>query len=334
MDMQQTSSTVEAQQGKMILSLAQRLALGSRLTELREAKGLTQLQVARKALGFTVSHAAVSRLERGVFGSVEEDRLHSLASFYETSVEELLAEIEGRQEAVEPAEYLPVDALVVQPGVAARLFNLRQTAGLTAPQMAAALGYKECSTIIRQWEKGEVTPRPDTLLDIAYKFGVSAAWLISGRRAKPQAPTFAMRLRAMQKLYDLSNRDVALLAKSDMERGLVEVHQLGRARRQPSAAQVTKLAQALDVPADWLCPPTQSFEASQQRAEPFTEVTGQAGRFLRELHELFSSEALTDKDVAWARKHLMDALMQRHGKVTYQKPGVRNKVAVDLPRAH
>jgi len=298
---------------KRQLSLAQRLALGSRLTELREAKGLTQLEVAQQALGFTVSHAAVSRLERGVFGVVEDAKLDKLAAFYGTSVDGLLVEMEGRRNAEEPEEYRASESLTVQPGVTDRLFNLRQAMGLTKLEMAQHLGHSNVNTW-QMWEKGHATPRPDTLLEMAAACGVSASWLITGRRAKPQAPVFSMRLRAMQKLYALDNREMALLADMDLQHGRSTIARLSRGRARPSYEHVHAVAQALDVPAEWICPPEAGYvspeESTEAMQKPAVEKRKTASeQFLDELKELFESNILSEDDIRRLRKDFMRELM-------------------------
>lgn len=300
--------------GKRELSLAQRLALGSRLAELREAANYTQLEVARKALGFTVSHAAVSRLERGVFGVVDNAKLDKLAAFYGATVESLLSEMEGRVEGEEPEEYRPADSLTVQSGCAQRLFHLRQAAGLTKLQMCEALGYGPNGvSLITQWERGEVTPQPDTLTDIAVALQVSAAWLITGKRAKPAKPTLPMRLRAMQKLYDLSNRDVALLAELDIANGAAFVGRMTRGKR-VGDDKLVAVARALDVPVDWIRPPEQGFDEAKvaalaTQAIPAEGLSAGAMKFLCELSDLFASAVLKESDIAKLRQRFMKDLI-------------------------
>lgn len=296
---------------RLTLDLAQRLALGTRLTELREERGLTQLEVAYQALGFEKSHAAVSRLERGVLPEVEDGRLEKLAAFYGETVESLLAEMNGRQDDAEPEEYSSVDGLVVTQGFGTRLFNMRQSAGLTKTQLSAKLGYGNGGpALIRNWELEKVSPRPDTLLHIASTLGVSAAWLITGKRAKPAAPTVAMRLRAMQKLYGLSNRDVATLSDMDMERATVSVARLARGRFKPSPEVVTNVAKALDVPESWIQPPEQGYEPRPEATGARrSDISDMANQFLGELGDLFAMSAITDKEVSALRKRFMKELM-------------------------
>lgn len=299
---------------KLQLDLAQRLALGTRLTELREEKGLTQLEVARQALGFEVSHAAVSRLERGILDKVEEDRLHKLAAFYGETVESLLEEMRGRDEDIEPEEYRSCDALVVQPGFGRRLYNMRQAAGLTKVQMAEKLGFAPTARyLIKQWETEEVKPRPDTLMDIAVKFEVSATWLITGKRAKPAEPTFAMRMRAMQKLYDLSNRELGVLAGFDIEHGRADINRYARSRCLPSEPRLNAVAKALDVPVEWISPPTAGYQEPTPPQTPiptFNNLTPRTQAFIRELAELFAMGVLTDDSIGELRKSFMKDLMR------------------------
>lgn len=295
------------------LTLAQRLALGTRLTELREQKNLTQLQVARDALGYTVSHAAVSRLERGVFGAVDNDRLDKLASFYDTTVAALLVEMEGRADGDALEEYSPSESLVVQAGVESRLFNLRQAMALTKSEMATLLGHTSSVTWV-MWEKGQVTPRPDTLLEIAVACNISAAWLILGKRAKPQAPVFSMRLRAMQKMYGLDNRELSLLAGMDVEHGRGTIARMSRARRPPTYEIAHAVAQALDVPVSWICPPQEGYLAPSKESQPqaISAVPPRktAGdRFVDELKELFDSGVLQESEIQTMRSRFMKEIV-------------------------
>jgi hypothetical protein len=72
------------------LDLEQRQILATNLRRLRTEKGVAQLDVARAALGFERSHAAVSRLERGALPRVPCAHLRRLADFYSTPVITLL----------------------------------------------------------------------------------------------------------------------------------------------------------------------------------------------------------------------------------------------------
>lgn len=314
------AATTSTGSGKRELSLAQRMALGSRLAELRELAGYTQLQVARLALGFTVSHAAVSRLERGVFGVVDNVQLDKLAAFYDSNVDALMAEMEGRRDDDAPEDFSSTDSLVVLPGVNRRLYHMRQAAGLTKRQMAEKLGYVgQAVFIISQWERGDTTPHPDTLLDVAIAFQVSAAWLITGRRAKPATPTLSMRMRAMQKLYELSNRELALLAGMDLANGRETIARMSRARK-VSPVSVVAVAQALDVPVEWIAPPGDGFTAPQAmnpaptQLDQLARTSPKAALFVSELADLFTSSVLQDKDIAKLRQRFLHELM------TAQKP--------------
>ena len=67
--------------------------IGSRLVQLREAKGLSAVQVARDALGYdNGSHVAVTRLERAVIAVPRIEHLQQLAAFFGVEPEHLLAD--------------------------------------------------------------------------------------------------------------------------------------------------------------------------------------------------------------------------------------------------
>lgn len=70
------------------------MAIGRKFKQLRVKRNLSQLEVAEKALGYSGSHAAVSRLERGVLKSVAESTVKSLAKFFKVSMTTLRADIE------------------------------------------------------------------------------------------------------------------------------------------------------------------------------------------------------------------------------------------------
>lgn len=72
------------------LSDVQRQALARNLRQLRAATHHSQQHVARVALGFEKSHAALSRLERGVLLTAGRAHIERLAEFYGTTVQALL----------------------------------------------------------------------------------------------------------------------------------------------------------------------------------------------------------------------------------------------------
>lgn len=77
----QSTRKVRAQDSPTVLNDAERSRLGCKLRALRVTARLSQLQVARGALGFTKSHAAVSRLERGQIPKVDSKVVAKLMRF-------------------------------------------------------------------------------------------------------------------------------------------------------------------------------------------------------------------------------------------------------------
>lgn len=314
-----TSST----DSRLSLTLAQRMLLGTHLATLREAKGLTQLEVAREALGFETSHAAVSRLERGVLEEVDSGRLERLAQYFGTTVEALLREISEREEEEPSTEYEPVEHLRVTPTVSKRVAHLRQAAGLTRIEMAVALGYAErCEYLIRDWEEGRVLPQANTLFHMATRFEVSAAWLIAGKRAKPSKPSMPMRMRALQKVYNLSNQELAHLAGLDVATGrstIARYSQLSLQTR-PDPGVVRAVACALDVPTSWLSPPPEGYvNDSAFASASASSATGRslpgglsrkAETFLLEMADLFLMGTLSESEIGSMRADLMKRKMQ------------------------
>lgn len=316
------------------LSLSQRMALGSLLVELREARGLSQLEVARQALGFTVSHAAVSRLERGILAGVDFERLERIAEFFDTSAQTLLSEIVARREAEVPQAYLPCDELQVSGNVGGRIQQLRHATDLSRDAFARQMGYESCqSTVVRMWETGEAVPNPDTLLKMAIAFSVSAAWLITGKRAKPLTPTMGMRLRALQKLHGLTNQEVAHLAGLDALSGRAYIANLSRkAQVSARSPKLQAIAEALDVPVQWLVPnpqwDTPSFDMKAARASTGVASLSKSSsaalpeglsprmeRCLLELAEMLTLGSLDEEDLkdfhAQSMKKAMRQLMSK-----------------------
>jgi hypothetical protein len=81
------------------LSGSQRQSLARNLVHLRQTREVSQLHVAQQALGFTKSHAAVSRLERAELTHVPLVYLERLAGFYATTVVALFLESTSRPSA-------------------------------------------------------------------------------------------------------------------------------------------------------------------------------------------------------------------------------------------
>ena len=76
--------------------------LGEELKVLRQRVGLTQLEVCQAALGATISHAVLSRLERGVLQQPSRDTLAQLAAYYGTVDRSPEADEAVEAEASEP----------------------------------------------------------------------------------------------------------------------------------------------------------------------------------------------------------------------------------------
>lgn len=238
------------------MDLADRLELGSRLRQLRESTGKTTLEIAEQVLGYSGSHAAVSRLERGVFAQVNLGHLQKLATFYGTTTPALLkgtGDVESTELPEVTGTWSEAD---IRPGLAGRLRDMRQALGLTMPQMAAQLGFTPTYAVsIRAWESGKAVPVPDTLLKIATAFGVSSSWLILGAKGKASQPTQSMRLRALRHLSGKSRIQVAMAADSQDFTSMRS--SLSKAETSGEPLPVDKLAavaKAFDVPMSFLDP--------------------------------------------------------------------------------
>lgn len=69
---------------------AQRSRMGNVIRNARLKRNLTQLEVAHKALGFEISHAYVSRLERAVPIELSLERLRAVAKVLKVPTKALI----------------------------------------------------------------------------------------------------------------------------------------------------------------------------------------------------------------------------------------------------
>lgn len=253
---------------KLALDLTDRLELGARLRRLREAKGLTTLEVAEQVLGYTGSHAAVSRLERGVFASVNLAHLDTLAAFFGTTREALLAGTDGSDTSPPPFSDGTWGLNDVEKNVHHRLRDLRQAVGLTVSVFGERVGLGQHYSFL---EKGETTPRPESLLRIATEFGVSASWLILGIKANVKAPTQALRLRALRLIKGVSRPAIAMAAAPDQFAEMRGAIRLSESRGLAIPAPLlARLALAFDVPSEFLDPQNKSIRAVEVRLDGIT----------------------------------------------------------------
>lgn len=239
-------------------TLNDRVAIGARLRQLREEAGLTTLEVAEAALGYVGSHAAVSRLERGVLPSLRMDHLSRLAAHFNVSLAYLLGEeeAEGTQDQADEAADGSYEAADVAPGVHHRIVALRQAAGMSRLELATAMGATAGpgEKVIRDWETGKAIPRIETLLHLAATLGVSGSRLITGRYRPVTRPTTSVRTRALRMASGESRTSLGY--RSDPERfesaknALVAMENENRLPLTPGLLE--KIAVALDVPVDYL----------------------------------------------------------------------------------
>lgn len=309
---------------RVTLDAEQRLALAVNLCMLREAKGLTQLDVAFQALGFAKSHAAVSRLERGILSEVETERLDKLARFFETSREVLLENrvVSGEPnrpgEGEGPALFHSDRDFTPAPHFGSRITLARTSVGLSVAGLAAKMGHVS-GTTVQQWESEGATPRKDSFIDIAMALETPVSWLMYGKRIGAPDRALALRLTAMQKLYNLSNTEVAALmnptndaGELDDERG--RVHRLSVARHGVPPTVLRALAKALQVPPEWISPP--SAEALQEDSR-LNGLTSDAGvtlgrttkKLIGDIVELAELGVLSDEAIRELRGYVAEKYM-------------------------
>lgn len=148
---------------------AQREALGARLREVRQKRGLTAEQAAQY-LGYGKgTHAAVTRLERNVLGYVRADHVIQLAELYEVELTTVLPKgiaVDALwQDAVRLNPKLTAPVL----GLAQRLRQYREQHQLDEAGLAQRLrdvGPLVLASDVRAWEAGSKEPNPVQLAAI------------------------------------------------------------------------------------------------------------------------------------------------------------------------
>lgn len=85
-----TRHTAGGIEQRLTLDESQKQHLGATLRALRADRGLSQIQVANRALGFMKSHAKISRLELGQLCNIEASTVQALAFFFQVPLETLL----------------------------------------------------------------------------------------------------------------------------------------------------------------------------------------------------------------------------------------------------
>lgn len=80
------AETIPELDERVTLNEIQRRQLGEKTKAMRQARGLSQMQVANQALGFAKSHALVSRIERQELRGISRRTLAALAAFWDLPV--------------------------------------------------------------------------------------------------------------------------------------------------------------------------------------------------------------------------------------------------------
>ena len=305
------------------LTTAQRLALALNLSALRDGRGLSQLNVADQALGLTKSHAAVSRLERGILAEVDIERLELLAKFFDTDVEELLYNrlTSGEQILAGEGEGLalfdPKCDFTPSVDFGSRIKVARTAAGLSHQALATMLNHLHSNTVCT-WETEAAQPHRSSFIDLAIALNVPVSWLMFGRRVGTPARGVALRLTAMQKLYGLTNGEVGSLMtdssdETELQYARQRVSRFSIGTHEPTPELLERLATALQVPADWLAPPNPQAESTllaKTAAEFGAEIkliglSKAAKKLLTDLAALIEMGAITDKDIRTLRTDLV-----------------------------
>ena len=313
---------------KLSLSTAQRLALALNLVTLREGRGLKQLEVADQALGLSKSHAAVSRLERGILTDVEVERLEKLAAFFGTDVPALFENRLTSGEANEAGEGEGMSIFdtncdfTPSANFGNRLTLARTSAGMSLSALSRKLEHMEPITV-REWESEKATPRRTSFIDLAQALEVPVSWLMFGRRVATPTRALALRLTAMQKLYGLTNGQIGSLLENsndadELESARCLISRLTLGRHPANPKVLRGLAIALQVPQDWISPPdAESLRIREQNvkidtvrdiapAGPSTAAMSMQGRkLISDLIDLLDMGLITDDDARVLRGDLV-----------------------------
>ena len=321
-------------------STEDRVKLGAHLMSLRVGKKLSQLQAAQKAFNAKGSHAGISRIERGVPVTLDQPKLEALANLYDTSVEALLSSIKprdlvedttsdttlesGASEGAVAYPYPEVESAVapdapfqrkkVLPGWGRRLFEARQSAGLDFNQTVARIlevtGRDVSIPLYKGWERGREKPLPDTLEVLGVAFGVSVNWLMEGKYRHVQEPTFRMRLSVLKKIYQLSNRDVALAAGLSLEDGRAWVSRHCTKKMTPSVDVQHAIARAFDVPVEWINPPAEGYVAPLNLTSTLIDH-----ELIQDVTNIVNNELLTQVELIglqqYIKRYLVEAITTR-----------------------
>lgn len=314
---------------KVALTAAQRLALALNLVTLREARGLTQLEVADKALGLSKSHAAVSRLERGILTDVEVERLSKLATFFEMEIGALLdnhltsGEPNQTEEDKGPSIFDRDCDFTPSSNFGRRLTLARTAAGLSRLALAKKLGHMDDLQTVKSWEDEKAAPRRTSFIELGMALEVPVSWLMFGRRVATPDRALALRLTAMQKLYGLTNGEIGSLVEASSDAAALEkagkrIGLLSRARHDATPKVLRALSVALQVPEDWISPPNtqsplkyeQSLKIATAHADKGPDSSGsarslQARKLLSDLIDLLDMGLISDKDARDLRSDLV-----------------------------
>lgn len=317
-----------SQPTKIALSTAERLALAVNLVTLREGRGLKQLEVAHLALGLSKSHAAVSRLERGILTDVEVERLERLAAFFGTEISALL---KNRLTSGEPNEPDEGEGLSIfdtncdftpSANFGNRLTLARTSAGMSLSALSRKLEHMEPITVC-EWEAEKATPRRTSFIDLAQALEVPVSWLMFGRRVATPTRALALRLTAIQKLYGLTNGQIGSLLENsndadELESARCLISRLTLGRHPANPKVLRGLSVALQVPQDWISPPdAESLRIREQNvkietvrdatpAGPSTAAMSMQGRkLISDLIDLLDMGLITDDDARILRGDLV-----------------------------
>ena len=216
-----------------------------------------------------------------------------------------------------------------------RITLARTSAGLSLREAANALGHMHVGTL-QGWENEVTTPRRSSFIDIGIAFETPVSWLMFGQRLLTPNVGLALRLTAMQKIYDLSNHQVAALMETTNDETLLQesrgwVFRMTNGRNAASPDRLRRLAVALQVPTEWLQPPTpisprfavDTLDAPTATAlaaakispikdikkTPIEMLSNGAQKLIADIVDLIEMGVITEEGVKDLRAHLGTAYM-------------------------
>ncbi len=159
-----------------MIKTQENIALGRKIKELRELKGLTQEQLSTE-LGMSQTH--ISQVEQGVKG-FSRKTLKAAADILNTTIGYLLGEIDSPDLPL--ANTTNEDMENEREPIALRIAESRKKLGLSQAQFAQMHGF--ALPTFARWEVGKTEPKASDIKALARALSVSVAFFAWGEYAR------------------------------------------------------------------------------------------------------------------------------------------------------